>query len=422
MNLKRAKYYGKKLAEETSINVMPSPEYVKIPLGQGIGLAASPCVEVGAEVEIGTLIGKAIKDKFCTNVHSSVCGTIIDIAIDKREDGTSCDFVLIRNNGKSVKKTLPPITDATSNQVVERMYDAGIIGCGGAGFPTHLKYLKTKKKIDMVLVNGCECDDYLVNDYRLMLERTEEVVKGANLLKMAANAEEVVICIMKRNKKAFLAVKTKIEEMNIDVKVKLVPNLYPIGNERALIFNVLNRSYELDERPENIGVIVNNVQTAAAVYRAVEKGECCVTKLVTVSGRAIKNPGVYEVAVGTAYTDLIEYCGGEIFPVSEFADIENKAFDSYGEVVELKEDLKQDKNNEELKQEIKQKKKEADKVVMEYLKLVKKVSPYLLNCLVYGGYESGTIQRDLNYVVSKNSLGVLLLSRKENIKRMKKYC
>lgn len=422
MNLKRAKYYGKKLAEDTSINIMPSPEYVKIPLGQGIGLAASPCVEVGAEVEIGTLIGKAIKDKFCTNVHSSVCGTIIDIAIDKREDGTSCDFVLIRNNGKMVKRTLPPISNATDNQIIERMYEAGVIGCGGAGFPTHLKYVKTKEKIDTVLINGCECDDYIANDYRLMLERTEEIIKGANLLKVAANAEEVIICIMKRNRKAFQAVKAKIEEMNIEVKVKLLPNLYPIGNERALIYNVLKRSYELDERPENVGVVVNNVQTAAAVYRAVEKGECCVSKLVTVSGRAIKKPGVYEVAVGTAYTDLVEYCGGEIFPVSDFADIENKAFDSYGEVVELKEDLKKDKNNEELKLEIKQKQKEADKTVMEYLKLVKKVSPYLLNCLVYGGYESGAVQRDLNYVVSKNSLGVLLLSRKENVKRMKKYC
>ncbi len=217
-------------------------------------------------------------------------------------------------------------------------------------------------------------------------------------------------------------IKSEIEKQQLNIELAVVPNLYPIGNERALIYNVLKKTYELEAKPESVGVVVNNVQTAAAVYRAVEKGESLVTKLVTVSGRAIKNPAVYEVAVGTAYTDLIEFCGGEIFPVSEFADIENKTFDAYGEVVELKEDLKNDKNNQELKNEIKEKKKAADKQVMEYLKLVKKVSPYLLNCLVYGGYESGAVQRDLNYVVSKNSLGVLLLSRKENIKRMKKYC
>lgn len=422
MKLKRAKYYGKKLAENKEIVVMPAPEYVKIPLGQGIGLAASPCVKVGQEVEIGTLLGKAVKNKFCSNVHSSVCGTIVDIALDKREDGTSCDFVLIRSNGKNVKRTLPPLKDVTSENIVERMFEAGIIGQGGAGFPTYLKYDKLKKKIDTVLINGCECDDYLVNDYRLMLERTADVVNGAILLKTAANANKVIICVMKRNKKAYIALKNYITENNLEIEVKLLPNQYPIGNERVLVYKTLNLSYEDDAKPESIGVIVNNVQTAAAVCAAVNRGECCVRKLVTVSGNAIKKPGVYEVAIGTAYTDLIEYCGGEIFPVSEFADIENKAFETYGLFVELQEELKKNKKNEELKKEVKEKKVEADKVVMDYLKLVRKVSPYLLNCLIYGGYETGAEQRDLNYVVAKNSLGVLLLSRKENVKRMKKYC
>ena len=182
MNLKRAKYYGKKIVENKEIIAMPNPEYVKIPLGQGIGLPATPCVKVGTEVEIGTIIGKSMKDKFCSNVHSSVCGTVIDIAIDKREDGTSCDFVLIRSNGKNVKRTLNPLTNATSEQIVERIYEAGIIGQGGAGFPTHLKYTKTKEEIETVLINGCECDDYIANDYRLMVERAQEIVKGANYL------------------------------------------------------------------------------------------------------------------------------------------------------------------------------------------------------------------------------------------------
>lgn len=421
MNLKRAKYYGKKLAENKEIKVMSAPEYVKIPLGQGIGLAASPCVKVGEEVQIGTLIGKAVKEKFCSNVHSSVCGTIVDIAIDKREDGTSCDFVLIRTSDSKVKRTLPPLENPTSEQIVNRMHDAGVIGQGGAGFPTHLKYTKTKKDIDVVLVNGCECDDYLASDYRLMVERPEQVIRGAELLRDAAQAKRVVICIMKRNKKAFDIVKNRISTLQSSVEVVLVPNKYPIGNERALIYNVLKLTYELDAKPDSVGVVVNNVQTAAAIHLAVDKGECLVRKLVTVSGCSVKNPGVYEVAIGTSYNDLLEFCGGEIFPVNDFAEIENKAFDTYGMFIELKEDYKKDKKNEELKKELKEKEKEANKLVVEYLKLVKKVSPYLLNCLIYGGYETGATQKDLNYVVAKNSLGALLLSRRENKKRLKKY-
>ncbi len=422
MKLRCAKYYGKKLAENSPIIIMPSPDYVKIPLGQGQCVPATLCVKVDDEVKIGTLIGQGKKSLFSTNVHSSICGTICDIAIDKREDGSSCDFVLIRANGKTDTDYLKPQNNPTDEEIKQRMFDAGIIGQGGAGFPTHIKCSANDCNIKTVIINGCECDDYLASDYRVMIERSEQVIKGAEYIRKCTNAEHVIISVMKRNKLAAQVLKQNISELKQNnIEVRIVKNLYPAGNERALVFTITGLTYDLDKRPDSVGVLVNNVQTAAAVFNAVELGKPSVSRVLTVSGVAIKNPGVYEVPVGTSYVDLVAFCGGEKYPVNEFADIEVKAFDTYGEYVEMKDELKNNKTDLELKEAVKLKGREANCLVIEYLKLVKKVSPILLNCLIYGGYETGIEQRDMNYVVSKNSLGVLLLSRKENARRNKKY-
>ena len=296
-----------KLTESSALAVVPPPNTVYIPLSQHLGKCATPVVAVGDTVKAGTLIGAA--DGFVSaNIFSSVSGTVK--AIVKRKTVTGiCDHVVIENDGKNVEETLPPLDDKTDKDaILNRIKEAGLVGMGGAGFPSHVKY-SPKNKIDRFIINGAECEPYITCDYRLLFERTEEVLLGAQMLSCVLGVPEFDIGIEDNKPLAIDALHKTIEQKGIRAKITVLKSKYPQGAEKQLIYAVTGRKVPCGGLPMDAGVVVGNVHTAYALYEAAYLGIPLYKRAVTVSG-VIKDKGNYIVRTGMTYGDLAEYCGG----------------------------------------------------------------------------------------------------------------
>ncbi|MBD5632671.1 MAG: electron transport complex subunit RsxC [Clostridia bacterium] len=295
---------AKALTSGCPIEVMPSPTVVKVSTLQSLGKPAVPVVEVGATVKEGTLIAKA-DGAISSDVFASVCGQVTEIKDELGAGGAMEKFIVITPDGKDEKDYLKPLTDPSAEEIKERVKDCGIVGLGGAGFPTAVK-LAPKTAVDTLVINGAECEPYLTRDHRLMLEKTDEVVRGARYLAKALGGVSIVIGI-ESNKPDAIAAFEKYE----DVKVVRLRKKYPMGGEKQLIYATLGRKVGLGKLPADSGVIVNNVGTCFAVCEAVELGKPLYEGVVTVSGKAVKHPKNLLVKVGTPVSEIIDYCGGE---------------------------------------------------------------------------------------------------------------
>ncbi|HHT98283.1 MAG TPA: electron transport complex subunit RsxC [Clostridiales bacterium] len=293
------------------------PKRIEISMMQSIGHVSKCIVDIGDRVTLGQLIG--IPQEFGTaNIHASVPGIILDIIkVDDEHDGVYDVVVIETDNNfdinelyhnKDYSKQLKDISSYSRETLISSMKDGGIIGMGGAGFPTHIKY-ETNKTIDTVLINAAECEPYLTCDHRIMLEFPFEIINGVNLMIKAANANKATICLEDNKADAAKKLQEILENSNLPIKVKLLATRYPQGGERQLIQAVIKKEIPIGKLPAELGVIVSNVATAKALADMTFNETPLITRCITITG-FVNKPSNYMVPIGTLLNDLISESGG----------------------------------------------------------------------------------------------------------------
>ena len=378
---------------------MPKPEAVAVSTLQSLGKPAVPCVQVGQAVKEGEIIAKA-DGAISSNVFASISGTVAEIKEETGASGGKETFIVIKANAEDGKFTYPPLTSPSSEEIKERILECGIVGLGGAGFPTAVK-VAPKTPVDTLIVNGAECEPYLPCDHRLMVEKTEEIVKGARYVAKALGVSNIVIGIEANKPDAISAF-----EPYEDIKVVILRKQYPMGGEKQLIYVTTGRKVGLGKLPADCGVIVQNVATCYAVCEAVELGKPLYERAVTVSGKAIKEPKNLWVKVGTQVKDIIAYCGGE------YDSLENYPYMSSKRKEKL---LNKQKHAEEMLAVLKEKNdKSYEKQALKKQKLDAKIQEILSpKKVVQGGPMTGVALPSYDLYTHKTTSGILLLDKKE---------
>ncbi|TVR72613.1 MAG: electron transport complex subunit RsxC [Marinilabiliales bacterium] len=304
-----------KFAAGSPIKTLKVPEAVVIPLSQHIGAPAEPLVKKGDTVKTGQLIAQS-KGFVSANIHSSVTGTVKKIDSEPDSSGYKRTAVVIDAvdddwaDGIDTDKTLKKNITAGADEIVRRTLDAGIVGLGGATFPSHIKLSLPKgKKADILIINGVECEPCLTSDHRLMLERGDELMVGIQLLMKALNVTRAFIGI-ENNKPDAIAHLSKLSADYEGIKVRPLKIKYPQGAEKQLIKALINREVPSGGLPVDVGTVVHNVGTAVAVYEAVQKNKPLIERVVTVTGRDMKEPSNFLVRIGTPVRTLIDAAGG----------------------------------------------------------------------------------------------------------------
>lgn len=298
--------------EENALEPLPAPEKVVIPLHQHFGAPAEPLVKKGDEVFLGQKIGEA-KVLFSASVHASVSGKVQAVDGFNHPLGKPVLSVTITNDGED--RISPELQGHDSpfslppDDIRQKVREAGIVGLGGAAFPTAVKLSPPKDKpIDTVILNGCECEPMLTADYRLMLEYPEDILKGAELVRLATGAEKIIVGIEDNKKDAFEIFRS--QSPGFPFETMLLKTKYPQGAEKNLISALLKRDVPRGGLPFDVGVVVQNVGTAKAVWDALSHGRPLIDRAVTVSGTGIPAPKNLMVRVGSLFQDAIDFCGG----------------------------------------------------------------------------------------------------------------
>ncbi len=289
------------------------PKRVIIPLSQHIGAPCKAVVVIGQEVKKGEKVGEA-GGFVSAPVHASVSGKVVAIGNFPHILGADLPSVVIESDGKDewvagLKET-PDYNLLSPDELKKMVSDAGIVGMGGATFPTHVKLSPPKEKpIDVVILNGAECEPYLTSDHRLMLEKPKDIIEGLRILMRILGVKKGYIGI-EANKPDAIETMQKAAAGAADVDVVPVKVKYPQGAEKMLIKAIAHRTVPAGGLPMDAGVVVQNVGTAAAIYDAVRYGRPLIERYVTVTGRGVKDPKNFRVRLGTTFSQLIEEAGG----------------------------------------------------------------------------------------------------------------
>ena len=302
---------GKEPTEHKALVRFPVPETVVIPLSMHLGAPANAIVSVGDYVKMGQKIGEAA-GFISAPVHSSVSGTVI--AIEDRPHATrgTCPSIVIANDGKDLlDESIQPnkaLEELTPAEIIEIVKNAGIVGMGGAGFPTYVK-LNPGKPIDAVLVNACECEPMLTADHRVLLEYADDIIFGL-LAEMKTVAAPKGIIVIEENKPDAIALLREKAAAYEGIEVLEVATQYPQGGEKMLIKRAMGRSVPSGKLPADVGACVSNVSTVKAIADAIKTGMPLIERVTTVTGKYIPNPKNFIVRVGTPASALVEACGG----------------------------------------------------------------------------------------------------------------
>ena len=300
----------KKATALKPLQVMPPPQKVTIPLLQHFGNPAEPLVNKGEEVLLGQKIGEG-KTLFSASVHSSVSGKILTVDHHNHPLGRSVLSVTIANDGQdnpAFEGVKAPFS-LTPDEVRQRVKEAGIVGLGGAAFPTAVKLSPPKDKpIDTVIINGCECEPMLTADYRLMLEYADDILNGAEVIRLTVKATRLIVGIEDNKKQAFDLFREKAKEKTIEVA--LLKTKYPQGAEKNLIAALLRREVPRGGLPFDVGVLVQNVGTSKAIWDALSQGKPLYERAITVSGDGIEEAKNVIVRIGTPFQEVLDFCGG----------------------------------------------------------------------------------------------------------------
>ncbi|MDK2562864.1 electron transport complex subunit RsxC [Romboutsia sedimentorum] len=304
--------YRKEYSNQKPIERAENPKIVYIPLQQHIGAPSKPIVEVGDLVKVGQKIGEQQGFVSC-NVHSSVSGKVIAIKEHEVAGGTGT-CIIVENDFKEERhESVKPkgvLADLSKEEIVGIIKEAGIVGMGGATFPTHIKLSPPPdKKIDTVILNGAECEPYLTADDRLMVENPEEVVFGLKVFMKALNVSKGYIGIEVNKPEAIEAIK-KASKPYSDIEVVSLEIKYPQGAEKQLIYACTGREVPSGGLPMDAGAVVNNVGTAAQVSKTIKTGMPLIERITTVTGSCINEPKNLITKVGTIVSEIIDQCGG----------------------------------------------------------------------------------------------------------------
>lgn len=303
---------NKALAEGKAIEILPPPAKVIIPVRQHIGAPCSPLVKKGDKVKKGQKI--AVSDAFVSSpVHASVSGTVADIGEYPHAVFEKCLSVVIANDGlEQWEEGIPMIRHWSSldaKALAEIIRESGIVGMGGATFPTHVKLSPPKdKKINTFILNAAECEPYLTSDYRSMLEYSDRIVEGVKIAMKTLGVSKGYIGIESNKPAAVKAMQEAFKETSVEV-VSL-PTRYPQGGEKMLIKSITGMEVPSGALPADVGVVVQNVGTVIAICDAVTKGIPLIERVTTISGAAVKEPKNLLIRIGTTFEEAINFCGG----------------------------------------------------------------------------------------------------------------
>ncbi len=304
-----------KITSSKGIKRMPVPKVVYVPISQHIGVPSEIIVDKKEKVEIGQVIAKS-SGFVSSNIHSPVAGVVtkLDKIIDSSGYKKQC--IVIRTDVKNetnfeeIDFPLKTKIELEPKEIIQRISDFGIVGLGGATFPSHVKLnVREDKKIDCLIINGVECEPYLTADHRLMIEKAEEIAVGIEILLVALNINKAIIGI-ENNKKDAIDIFKKVTQNNTKIQIAALKVKYPQGGEKQLVRAILNREVPKNGLPLDVGVIVHNVGTIFAIYEAVQYNKPLIERVVTVTGKKMENPDNYWVKIGTPIKDLIEEVGG----------------------------------------------------------------------------------------------------------------
>lgn len=304
-------YEGKKLSKDHPIEkYLPKGDLV-YPLSQHIGAPSVPCVKKGDTV----LAGQKIADAggfVSVPLHASVSGTVKGIEKRLNATGSMVDCIVIENDQQYQETEFQEarLEDLTKEEILNRIKEGGVVGMGGAGFPTHVKLApKDPSKIEYILVNGAECEPYITSDYRRMIEEPEKVVKGLQVILTLFDSAKGYICIEDNKPDCIAKMKELVKDID-RIEVKEMMTKYPQGGERTLIYAATGREINSSMLPADVGCVVDNVETVISVYKAVILGRPVNSRVVTVTGDGIKEPKNLLVLAGTDMSELVDAAGG----------------------------------------------------------------------------------------------------------------
>ncbi len=303
----------KELTAGVAIRRLPFPDELVLPLRQHSGKPAVLCVKPGDHVERGDLLGKA--DGFMSvPVHASAAGTVKSVEWWPHIDGSMAMSVRLDVDRYAIQATRPRLVPSWEGlsiaKVIDAVQQAGVVGLGGAAFPTHVKLSPPKDfTIGTIIVNGAECEPYLTSDHRIMVEYPERVHFGIRVMMHALRVQRTVVGV-ERNKPDAIAALERTKPSDLDVTILPLTVKYPQGAEKMLIRAVTGREVPSGKLPVSVGVLVQNVGSVAAIAEVFETGMPLIERIVTVSGHGVRAPGNFIVPVGTRLSDLLSHCGG----------------------------------------------------------------------------------------------------------------
>ncbi|MBP8781442.1 MAG: electron transport complex subunit RsxC [Paludibacteraceae bacterium] len=304
-----------KLSAGKKIQIVPIPSEVIIPLEQHIGAPTNPVVAVGETVKVGQLIGKAV-GFISANIHSSVSGKVtkIDTVIDAWGYKRPAVYIAVEGDEwmENIDKKDVVRKEITTKRedIIQKIADAGIVGLGGACFPTHVKLSPPPNtKAELLLINAVECEPYLTCDHQLMLEKAEEIIVGIQILMTVLQVNKAIIGI-ENNKKDAISLLQQITRSYSTIEVCPLAMCYPQGGEKQLIEAITKKQVPSGQLPINIGIVVQNVATTYAIYEAVQKNKPLIERVITVTGKKVAKPGNFLVRIGTPLRVPLDMAGG----------------------------------------------------------------------------------------------------------------
>lgn len=308
--MKGAKIGHFKNTENSPSTAMPLPKEVCISMSQHMGPPCSPTVKKGDEVKVGTLIGDSTAF-LSAPIHSSVSGKVTNITELVTANGTRTQAVIIEADGNQTldEEVKPPVV-TNHQEFVKAIRSSGLVGLGGAGFPTHIKLNpKNISEVDTLVVNAAECEPYITSDYRTIMERSDDVLAGIAAIKKYVGISQVKIAV-ERNKPQAIELLRRLTKDDDSIEVCSLKAIYPKGAEKVAVFETTGRIIKEGMLPSDAGVIVNNITSTAFIGQFLRTGVPLVSKCLTVDGSAIKNPKNVVAPIGTHYSDVIDFCGG----------------------------------------------------------------------------------------------------------------
>ena len=300
--------HRKNTAKTKAVKFTPKST-VTIPMQMHIGKPATPIVKVGDKVSVGTLIAE--QNGFVSSpIHSSVSGTVKKIDNIVISNGNSCETIVIESDGEmTLDENIKAPTINSKEDLINAIKESGIVGLGGAGFPTYVKFNVDNEKIHELIINGAECEPYITSDTRTMIDRADDMALAFSYLEKYLGIKKIIIGIEKNKPEAIASMKALSKQDNA-ITVKVLPSVYPQGGEKVLIYHTTGKVVPTGKLPIDVGSIVSNCTTIADIGKYIRTGIPLVEKCITVDGSAVQDPKNVIVPIGTSLSEVFEFCGG----------------------------------------------------------------------------------------------------------------